>query len=246
MIALRIVPLQWADPKSRKVLIPHESKPSYEWLGEEGDGFHSTRQAEISYLSASSLVWHSEYCKMVACDEGDILVNVAGSHDTFVALFAVWFPSDEDTFEETPLLALPSVTDDAQEPTYDPKTYKWSVGEWFEVTHFISTGDKQRGSGPFKVFRFDCFEIETKNPSVVGWCTAWYFREQIRPCPAPGTSFGDYDPALLDPFAIDTNPIHCPVCGAEMVMDYDAGELVCSADDCDARQPLTTSTGGIQ
>lgn len=52
------------------------------------------------------------------------------------------------------------------------------------------------------------------------------------------SSFGDYDPALLDPFAIDTNPIHCPVCGAEMVMDYDGGELVCSSDDCDARQPI--------
>lgn len=53
-----------------------------------------------------------------------------------------------------------------------------------------------------------------------------------------GISDDDYDPALLDPFAVDANPTRCPVCSAEMIMDYDGGELVCSADDCDARQSL--------
>lgn len=40
---------------------------------------------------------------------------------------------------------------------------------------------------------------------------------------------------LTDPFPANA-PVHCPACGAEMVMDYDGSELVCSADDCDARQ----------
>ena len=56
--------------------------------------------------------------------------------------------------------------------------------------------------------------------------------------PADDVFADDYDPALLDPFAVDANPVHCPVCGCEMVMDYDGGELVCSSEECDARQPI--------
>jgi hypothetical protein len=189
MIALQIIPLCWTDPNSRKVLIPHESTPSYEWLGEEGEGFHSTRQAEISYLSASSLVWHSEYCKMVACDEGDILVNVAGSHDTFVALFAVWFSSDEDTFVETPLLTLPDVPEEAQEPAYDPETHSWSVGDFFMVTNEVTQGDKELGSGPFEVLRIDGDgDLFIRDTRFVGDNHEhYYYPEQVRPCPAPTT-----------------------------------------------------------
>ena len=42
---------------------------------------------------------------------------------------------------------------------------------------------------------------------------------------------------FADPFPANA-PIHCPVCGCEMVMDYDGGELVCSSEECDARQPI--------
>jgi hypothetical protein len=107
MIALRIVPLMWADPDSRRVLVPDTGRTTYEWRGVEDEGFYSTRQAEVCYFSDSSLISFSSHCKMVVCDEGDILVNVAGLHGTFVALFAVWFSTDEDTFEDTPLLTIP-------------------------------------------------------------------------------------------------------------------------------------------
>lgn len=42
---------------------------------------------------------------------------------------------------------------------------------------------------------------------------------------------------LTDPFPA-YDPVYCPVCGAGMVMDYDGGEMVCSSDECDARQAI--------
>lgn len=188
MIALRIVPLMWADPESKKVLVPDTGRTAYEWRGTDGEGFYSASQAVRAFVydSGEDVHTHHHLDKMVATDPLDgILVSVVrefhqSNEGQIYALFAVWFSSDEDTFVETPLLTLPNVPEEAQEPAYDPETHKWSIGDWFFVTKFLTKADEKRGAGPFRVEDLEapCFLV----PNQGLYCV-----DQVRPCPAPAT-----------------------------------------------------------
>ncbi len=107
MIALVIIPLVFADPQSRKVLIPDESKPSERFAGEDGEGFYSARQALAEhYPNAYSWRYDLNLAERVAtCDLP--LYGVIPMGDGYAAVYVEHFsaPTDYDNhFEDTPLL----------------------------------------------------------------------------------------------------------------------------------------------
>jgi hypothetical protein len=203
MIALVIIPLVWADPQSRKVLVPDESKPSERFAGEDSEGFYSVTQA-VRHWEAINLMemphyWMTRHCSEVSPSDLP-LYNMASLEDgALVAVYVEHFsaPTDADNhFEDAPLLTLPDVAEEAQEPAYDPETHKWSVGDWFMVTigedhHFGGDHDfiADYGRGPFCVGDIRHWSTKSLYSKPVGrWTdgTFWYFNE-IRPCPAPST-----------------------------------------------------------
>jgi hypothetical protein len=125
VIALRIVPLTWADPQSRKVLVPDESKPSERFAGEDGEGFYSVVQARVEWEEGSTkraspeggVSWRHWFAKQVAPSDLP-LYNVAYIGSQLVGVYIEHFssPTDaDDHFEETPLLTLPDVPEEEDE-----------------------------------------------------------------------------------------------------------------------------------
>jgi hypothetical protein len=122
MIALVIIPLVFADPQSRKVLIPdEETRPSIRFAGEDGEGFYSVTQA-VRHWEAINLMemphfWMTRHCSEVS--PSDLaLYNVASLEDgALVGVYVDHFsaPTDYDNhFVETPLLAVPEDSIDTQ------------------------------------------------------------------------------------------------------------------------------------
>lgn len=177
MIALVIIPLAWADPNSRKVLVPDESKPSERFLGEDVEGFYSVVQAANQW-QANHLnhFWMREHCRSVAaCDLP--LYNVASHAGSgLVAIYVEHFsaPSDYDNhFVEAPLLSLPDVAEEYTECD------EWEVGDWFIVTKYVpDTQDEKRGAGPFQAQSVGEDGVFTGDDVL-------YLYGQIRPCAAP-------------------------------------------------------------
>jgi hypothetical protein len=106
MIALIIIPLKWADPDSRKVLIPDESRPSDRLAG-DGSGFYSVVQAlhKWGVYSKFSL----PYSGLVTPSDLP-LYGVASPFTGLVGVYIEHFsaPADYDNhFVETPLIAVP-------------------------------------------------------------------------------------------------------------------------------------------
>lgn len=112
MIALVIIPLRWADPNSRKVLIPDDTKPSERLAGEDGEGFYSALGgANVWRYENPSFFWAGALCRSVASHDLPLfcVAQRAGSQE-LVGVYIEHFssPSDYDNhFVETPLL-LPS------------------------------------------------------------------------------------------------------------------------------------------
>lgn len=109
MIALVIVPLRWADPASRRVLVPDESKPSERFAGEDEEGFYSIVQAKSEWESPRAFLspwryWLSPY--VVPCDLP--LYSVACIGDALMGVYVEHFsaPTDAtDFFEDAPMPA---------------------------------------------------------------------------------------------------------------------------------------------
>lgn len=180
MIALVIIPLVWADPDSRKVLVHDESKPSERFLGDDNEGFYSVTQA-VRHWEAINLMemphyWMTRHChEIVPCDLP--LYNVASLKDG--ELFGVYVehfssPTDaDDHFVETPLLSLPDVAEEYFEAD------EWEAGDWFIVTEYVSdTQDEKRGPGPFQAQSVGADGVFTGDDVL-------YLYDQIFPCPAP-------------------------------------------------------------
>ena len=119
MIALVIIPLVFADPNSRKVLVHDESKPSERFAGEDGEGFYSVVQAVYEWRKAKVYWTNSRLDRLVTpCDMPlHSVATFAGSDDMY-AIYVEHFsaPSDYDNhFVETPLLSLPAVPEEEGE-----------------------------------------------------------------------------------------------------------------------------------
>jgi hypothetical protein len=114
MIALQIIPLRWADPESRKVLVHDESKPSQRFAGEDGEGFYSVLQG-INTPEFGSLV---DYCGLRLADNSYprivapsdlplycvVWMDGGSLNGVYIEHFSA--PTDyDDHYEESPLLA---------------------------------------------------------------------------------------------------------------------------------------------
>lgn len=133
MIALIIIPLKWADPESRKVLVHDESKPSERFAGEDGEGFYSVVQARMKWeesLTESSVwrhwlstsVWRHWLSTAVVPSDLPLYTTACVGHQT-VAVYIEHFsaPTDaDDHFVETPLLSLPDVPEDTLDTQSGP------------------------------------------------------------------------------------------------------------------------------
>jgi hypothetical protein len=196
MIALIIIPLKWADPDSRKVLVPDESCPSERFAGEDGEGFYSVVQARMNWevSLAESSVWRNWLSNCVT-PSGLPLYTVAcvGSQNVGVYIEHFSAPSDYDNhFVETPLIAVPEPEPVAN--TYDPETHVWSVGDWFEVvSDDLGDGDLEfvevHGRGPFQVTDLFSGWICSHGWGVSDLGVRGWDPDEILPCPALHRSF---------------------------------------------------------
>jgi hypothetical protein len=124
MIALIIIPLIFADPDSRKVLVPDGSRPSERFAGEDGEGFYSVVQARMQWEESLTepSVWRHWLSSCVA-PSGLPLYTVAcvGSQNMGIYIEHFSAPTDADNhFEDTPLLTLPSVPEDTLDTQTGP------------------------------------------------------------------------------------------------------------------------------
>lgn len=121
MIVLVIVPLVWADPESRKVLVHDEGKPSERFAGEDGEGFYSVLQA-FREINRCVDAWDVDYPRLVApCNIP--LCAVARIDQQLVGVYIEHFsaPADaDDHFVEVPLLALLDVPEDTLDTQTGP------------------------------------------------------------------------------------------------------------------------------
>jgi hypothetical protein len=110
VIALIIIPLKWADPDSRKVLVPDTSRLSERFTGEDGEGFHCASIA-IEEWSKSAPLWfgRSKLATLILPNDM-VLWHVVEEHSGLYGVYIEHFsaPSDYDNhFVETPLIAVP-------------------------------------------------------------------------------------------------------------------------------------------
>ena len=109
MIALIIIPLVFADPTSRKVLVHDESKPAVRFAGEDNEGFYSALGgANVWRHENPGYFWAGGWCRIVASHDLPLfcVAQRAGS-DELVGVYIEHFssPTDySDHFVETPLL----------------------------------------------------------------------------------------------------------------------------------------------
>jgi hypothetical protein len=109
MIALIIIPLVFADPTSRKVLIPDESNPSKRFAGEDNEGFYSALGgANVWRHENPGYFWAGGWCRIVVPHDLPLfcVAQRIGS-DELVGIYIEHFsaPTDADNhFVETPLL----------------------------------------------------------------------------------------------------------------------------------------------
>ena len=119
MIALVIIPLVFADPDSRKVLVHDESKPSERFLGEDREGFYSVVQAFKAWTAELKIaVRHrSELCSYVQpCDKPIHTLLYLNGAISAVYIEHFSSPTDADNhFVETPLLSLPAAPEEEGE-----------------------------------------------------------------------------------------------------------------------------------
>jgi hypothetical protein len=176
VIALVIIPLVWADPQSRKILVHDEGKPSQRFLGEDEEGFYSALQAVRAWDDSRYGAWQSALSKMVAPSDLPLYSVATSGANEWQAVYIEHFsaPTDADNhFVETPLLSLPDMAEEYTEAD------EWEAGDWFIVTKYVAdTQDEKRGTGPF--------QAQTVNEDGV-WTSddVLYLYAQIRPCPAP-------------------------------------------------------------
>jgi hypothetical protein len=122
MIALVIIPLIFADPDSRKVLIPDETRPSERFAGEDGEGFYDVRSSALQRFGYSAL-WRSDLSPLVSSCDLPLYSVLSQDEAGFFAVYIEHFiaPTDADNhFEDTPLLTLPSVPEDTLDTQTGP------------------------------------------------------------------------------------------------------------------------------
>ena len=120
MIALRIVPVEPADPAAAAkrrdgagVLVPAQGSTAWMEHGEDGEGWY-TVHAAIAWMRIYGRFGKTchvyKYGKCVVCDDSETVADVGYIKGQLVALMVSHFssPVDEtDVFVDTPLLTLP-------------------------------------------------------------------------------------------------------------------------------------------
>lgn len=250
MIALQILHLRWADPKSRKLLIHDDTRPAERFAGDDGEGFYDARRAIAEWQGDTPLWWQSAYSRQLECGVSNLhLYGIC--QDEHSALYAVYIehfsaPTDaDDLFVETPLLSLPDAVEDTPEAVYDPDTRVWSVGDWFMVTsEFLGAGDveftEKYGRGPFQVTDMgkgaSCPGSILSHGAYEDFGSRLWYPSEIRPCPPP-----TQETPLITLPDVPQNRV-CPACNY-MLQEMSPGEWYCIKHNCGAwRAPRTQDT----